>query len=97
MHLTRGRSLRIQRRWPRPARSVRPSHLLHLAWETEHGHFWTSPENLRWVEAALHLWRRLDEVSGYRAVGAGTCAEYTWDDAILGGRAIDEQRTPRAF
>ena len=77
-------------------RSLRPSHLLHMAWVMEHGRYWTSPENVRWVEATLHLARQFEAAGGRRFVGAGTCAEYTWDDAILGGRAIDEQRTPRA-
>ncbi len=52
-----------------------PTHLLHLAWFAEHGAFWTSPENLRWVEASLALLRAF---RGERAVLAGTCAEYDW-------------------
>jgi len=36
---------------------VRPSHLLHLAWETEHGRFWHAPENVEWVAASLRLLR----------------------------------------
>jgi len=27
---------------------VRPTHLLHLAWETTHGEYWSSPANVRW-------------------------------------------------
>jgi nucleoside-diphosphate-sugar epimerase len=77
-------------------RSLRPSHLLHLAWVTEHGRYWTSPENLRWVEATLHLARHFEAAGGQTFVGAGTGDEYTWDDAILGGSAIDEESGPRA-
>ena len=56
-------------------RSVEPEVLVHLAWYAEHGKFWTSPENLRWVEASLALLRAF---GGRRAVLAGTCAEYDW-------------------
>jgi nucleoside-diphosphate-sugar epimerase len=74
---------------------VRPSHLLHLAWKTEHGRYWTAPENLRWVEATLSLCRQFHDVGGQWIVGAGTCAEYSWDDTVLRGRPIDEYNTPR--
>lgn len=57
---------------------VRPSHLLHLAWYVEHGEFWTSPENLRWVGASLDLLHAFAAAGGARFVGAGTCAEYEW-------------------
>jgi nucleoside-diphosphate-sugar epimerase len=61
---------------------VRPTHLLHLAWITTHGAYWTSPENDRWVESSLHLTRRFHELGGRRAVFAGTCAEYDWGDTV---------------
>jgi nucleoside-diphosphate-sugar epimerase len=57
---------------------VRPTHLLHLAWYAEHGLFWTSTENVRWVESSLTLLRAFGEAGGERAVMAGTCAEYDW-------------------
>jgi nucleoside-diphosphate-sugar epimerase len=59
-------------------REVRPTHLLHFAWYAKHGEFWTSSENLRWVEASLGLLRAFDEYGGRRVVIAGTCAEYDW-------------------
>lgn len=58
---------------------ARPTHLLHLAWYAEHGHFWASEENLRWVEASLRLLRAFAAAGGQRVVVAGTCAEYAWD------------------
>lgn len=58
--------------------SVRPTHLLHLAWDTQHGKYWSSPANVRWVEASLILMRAFAEHGGQRAVCAGTCAEYDW-------------------
>lgn len=57
---------------------VRPTHLLHFAWYAEHGKYWTSTENLRWVEASLRLLREFAGRGGRRAVLAGTCAEYQW-------------------
>jgi nucleoside-diphosphate-sugar epimerase len=56
----------------------RPTHLLHLAWETRPGIYWTSPNNLAWVEASLRLLRAFAEDGGKRAVLAGSCAEYAW-------------------
>lgn len=60
--------------------AVAPSHLLHLAWYAEHGRFWTSTENLRWVAATLSLVRAFAAAGGRRAVCAGSCAEYRWGE-----------------
>jgi nucleoside-diphosphate-sugar epimerase len=57
---------------------VKPSHLLHFAWYTEPGMYWTSAENLRWIEASLTLIRAFSLHGGERVVVAGTCAEYDW-------------------
>lgn len=57
---------------------VAAEHLLHLAWYTEHGRFWDSPENLSWVAASLRLLKAFHETGGRRALFAGTCAEYDW-------------------
>jgi nucleoside-diphosphate-sugar epimerase len=62
---------------------ARPTHLLHLAWYVEHGDYWGSLENVRWVEASLLLLRRFAAASGRRAVVAGTCAEYDWSRSPL--------------
>ena len=58
--------------------SVQPELLLHFAWYAEPGKYWTSPENVRWVEASLALLRAFQAAGGQRAVMAGTCAEYDW-------------------
>lgn len=70
--------------------AVRPDVLLHLAWCTEHGRFWTAVDNVRWVEASLALLRAFVAVGGRRAVLAGTCAEYDWS----GEEPLDESATP---
>jgi nucleoside-diphosphate-sugar epimerase len=70
---------------------VRPDSLLHLAWYAEHGLFWTSTENVRWVEATLRLLRAFADRGGSRAVLAGTCAEYEW---TVDGGVCSEINTP---
>ena len=62
--------------------SIRPSHLLHLAWIAMPGVYWTSPDNHRWVDASLHLVRQFHRWGGRRAVLAGTCAEYDWNHSL---------------
>jgi nucleoside-diphosphate-sugar epimerase len=59
-------------------KEVRATHLLHLAWDTRHGIFWSSLDNLSWVANSAVLLRAFIENGGQRAVGAGTCAEYRW-------------------
>jgi nucleoside-diphosphate-sugar epimerase len=63
-------------------RTVKPSHLLHLAWYTKQGKYWTSPENLNWVQASLALIQEFTESGGARLVAAGTCAEYEWGHGV---------------
>ena len=57
---------------------VRATHLLHLGWHASPGEFWTSPENVQWLQASLTLFQSFTEYGGKRAVVAGTCAEYDW-------------------
>ena len=57
---------------------LRATHLLHLAWYSEHGKYWTAPENYEWVDASLELFRNFVAEGGQRVLGAGTCAEYDW-------------------
>lgn len=58
---------------------VRPTHLLHLAWETTPPDYWGSPKNLSWLSAGLDLLVSFQELGGTRAVIAGSCAEYSWN------------------
>jgi len=61
--------------------SVAPECLLHAAWFAKPGAYWTSTENLRWVEASLALARAFADAGGRRFVGVGSCAEYDWSHA----------------
>ena len=58
--------------------SVIATHLLHLAWYTEHKKYWTALENHDWVRASFDLVKAFRSYGGQRAVIAGTCAEYDW-------------------
>jgi nucleoside-diphosphate-sugar epimerase len=69
--------------------AARATRLLHLAWVTEPGVYWTSPDNERWVAASLDLVRRFAAEGGHRAVVAGSCAEYEWSQPLL-----SESQTP---
>jgi nucleoside-diphosphate-sugar epimerase len=58
---------------------VRPAALLHCAWVTQHGAFWTSPANLDWVAASLDLARVAAAQGVRRMLVTGSCAEYDWE------------------
>ena len=69
---------------------LRPTHLLHLAWHVPPGKYWTSLENVKWLQASLDLIVDFAATGGQRIVTAGTCAEYAWD----GDGICREDRTP---
>ncbi len=62
--------------------AVRPTHLLHFAWFTVPGRYWTALENVRWVQASLDLVQAFAHSGGQRVVMAGSCAEYDWHDGF---------------
>lgn len=70
-------------------KQVSPTHLLHGAWITEHGTYWTSPENLSWIASTAALLRAFSDVGGKRYVGVGSCAEYVWESSVY-----EEANTP---
>jgi nucleoside-diphosphate-sugar epimerase len=55
------------------------SHLIHMAWHAEHGNYWKSSLNLRWVQASIELSQEFCSAGGEHIVMAGTCAEYDWN------------------
>ena len=61
----------------------RPSHLLHLAWEATPGKFWHSTNNFTWVSTSAHLLDQFVANGGEKAVLAGSCAEYKWENETL--------------
>ena len=58
------------------------THLLHLAWYAEPGKFWSSPQNLRWVNATVRLVEAFCDAGGQRVVIAGSCAEYEQSQSL---------------
>lgn len=67
--------------------AIRPTHLLHLAWNAIPGQFWTTQENLRWLESSVALIEAFAAAGGRRVVIAGTCAEY----ASTKGACVEEE------
>jgi nucleoside-diphosphate-sugar epimerase len=59
----------------------RPEAVVHVAWYTKHGAYWTAPENLDCVGASVALLRASARSGCRRFVGVGTCAEYDWNHA----------------
>src|SRR5260221_5767466 len=51
--------------------SVKPTHLLHMAWIATPGVYWTSLENARWLAASVHLLNEFQKNGGRRAVMGG--------------------------
>ena len=74
--------------------AVRPQALLHCAWETAHGAYWSSPVNLDWVAASLDLARVAAAQGTRRMLMVGSCAEYDWHAPRRGrgGRTIHAVR-----
>lgn len=70
--------------------SAAPKTIVHCAWVTDHGAYWTSPENLDWTAATLSLAREGRERGAARFVGVGTWAEYAWG----GVGSLSEATTP---
>jgi nucleoside-diphosphate-sugar epimerase len=64
--------------WRSLLNELRPTHLLHLAWTTAHGAFWTDPANEAWLESSRRLVDAFIEAGGRRIITAGSCAEYDW-------------------
>jgi nucleoside-diphosphate-sugar epimerase len=77
-------------------RDAGATHLLHLAWATEHGQYRSDPANLAWIGSTCRLVEAFVEAGGTRAVMAGSCAQYDWREAGTGpGSALSEAETPR--
>tara|TARA_R110001606_G_scaffold396457_2_gene570615 strand:- start:3102 stop:4010 length:909 start_codon:yes stop_codon:yes gene_type:complete len=55
---------------------IQPTHLAHLAWNTEHGKFWHAEDNLAWRDAGITMVAAFAECGGQRLIIAGTGAEY---------------------
>ncbi|WP_152397006.1 NAD-dependent epimerase/dehydratase family protein [Paenibacillus guangzhouensis] len=72
--------------------SIKPTHLMHLAWESTPGVYWRSSDNYQWVTASMNLVEHFYRNGGRRMIAAGTCAEYDWREGIL-----SEQQTALTY
>ena len=63
--------------------AVKPDLLIHLAWDTEPGKFWSSVVNFEWCRATATLLELFKNAGGKKVVMAGTCAEYDWSYGYL--------------
>lgn len=61
---------------------LQATHLLHFAWTTAPGKYWTSPENIHWLQSSLELLHAFEKYGGQRVVMAGSCAEYDWQHGL---------------
>jgi nucleoside-diphosphate-sugar epimerase len=60
-------------------KDVQATHIIHLAWYTEHAKYWSSPLNVHWASVTYKLIKSFYNHGGEHAVISGTCAEYDWD------------------
>jgi len=75
---------------------VQPTHVLHLAWITQHDLYWSHCENKHWLTATLHLCEAAARHRLIRFVLAGSCAQYDWR---LNGpfREVDSGGAPQSL
>jgi nucleoside-diphosphate-sugar epimerase len=57
---------------------VRPTHLIQLAWCSEHNVYWRDHANFSWIDSNLRIARAFLRNGGERCLFAGTSAEYDW-------------------
>jgi len=55
---------------------IRPDIMLHIAWGLVGKDFWSSEENMKWLEASSHLCRLFRQYGGSRFLFAGSHTEY---------------------
>lgn len=55
---------------------IKPTHIIHLAWYTEHGKFWNSEKNKDWINSSIKLFKLFKKYNGKRFISAGSKAEY---------------------
>lgn len=56
--------------------TIKPTHILHAAWEARPPQFWTSLENRKWVQASVVLADHFTRCGGRRFMSLGSVAEY---------------------
>jgi UDP-glucuronate decarboxylase len=62
---------------------IKPSHLIHLAWESVPPQCYQSINNYYWLQSSISFIQHFSNAGGERIVVAGTGAEYEWINGIL--------------
>jgi UDP-glucuronate decarboxylase len=62
----------------RAVRHIAPTHVLNFAWIATPGVYQESPDNEKWKDASMHLFREAAANGATRLVGVGSCFEYAW-------------------
>ncbi len=62
---------------------VKPTYLIHLAWDVNPKYYRESATNLTWVQASIEIIKQFNNYGGKRVVFAGTCFEYDLDYGYL--------------
>ena len=62
---------------------IKPTHLIQLAWCSEHQNYWNDPQNNIWVEINNNISSSFINNGGDRAVFIGSSAEYDWSSKNL--------------
>jgi nucleoside-diphosphate-sugar epimerase len=76
-------------------RSVKPTHVVHAAWETAHGNYWNDPINMDWIEVTARMGKAFADADGERFVQVGTGAEYDWSHGMCIEQVTPEQPATR--
>ncbi len=59
-------------------KQAQATHLIHIAWYSEHGEYWDSQINLDWMKMTVQLVEAFCRQGGEHICITGTCAEYDW-------------------
>ncbi len=62
---------------------ISATHLIHLAWTTEHGKYAESVSNFDWLKSSINLLKHFAENGGKKFVGAETFMEYSSQNSGL--------------
>ena len=62
---------------------VKPQYLLHFAWDTTPKTYLESDLNFKWLDSSMEMLKQFKSQGGKRAVFAGTCFEYEFQDEPL--------------
>jgi nucleoside-diphosphate-sugar epimerase len=58
--------------------SFRPELCFHLAWDTSHGDYLNTPDNIKWEQISIILIDEFYRSGGSKFIGIGTSIEYDW-------------------